>query len=99
VVKEHAGGTASCSRRIEFKQLSSSDLSAETPQRLDALLQEQGYLYFRGVFDTRDVAETRAGIIGVLAKNGLVKPGFERVDVELARQRGPGMYGDPASVH
>jgi ectoine hydroxylase-related dioxygenase (phytanoyl-CoA dioxygenase family) len=75
MVMEQGGSAASPSRRIEFEQLSPSDLSAETPRSLDALLEEQGYLYFRGVFDAHDVAETRAEIIDVLAKNGLVKPG------------------------
>jgi 1-deoxypentalenic acid 11beta-hydroxylase len=44
-------------------------------KRLDALFQDEGYLFFRGVLDQSEVDRVKRDMVRVLQAQGLVKPG------------------------
>jgi len=44
------------------------------PAKLDAMLQEEGYLFFAGVLDVQAVLRTKTDFIRVLQRQGVVKP-------------------------
>ena len=55
-------------------QFTVSNRYLDDPEQLNALLQDEGYLFFRGVLDVAAVLRVKTDFVRVLQKQGMVKP-------------------------
>jgi ectoine hydroxylase-related dioxygenase (phytanoyl-CoA dioxygenase family) len=57
-----------------LKKLREANDAINQPEKLNALLEEDGYLFFRGVLDAESVDAVKNDFLAVLSRQGVVKP-------------------------